>query len=195
MKLNLMISAVLLTLGMSCSGGGGSNNSNPAGGSSIEGLNLSGTWRFAGVECYDLNTQALTAYGSPSGGSSVSTEVISGNNLSSEDLGSGSCKVTMSRRIVANLQSGTATGGYGTGTFGATTAATSPGASCSLSVTFNMAQGNINPLTLNSTYTQGQNIPQQSFEFLINTSYLAITSLIQVVGRPADVCFLVYQKI
>lgn len=190
-----MISIFGLTIFLTACGGGGGSGGGGSGGTTIEGLNLTGTWRFAGVECHDSSFQNITAVGIPSSGSSVGTISIQGNQLTSEDLGSGSCKVVMSRRIVANLLDGNANGGYGTGTFGATSASVSPTSSCSLSVSFDMAQGSITPATLNSSYTQSQSVAQQSFEFLINPPYLALTSLIQVVGRPTDICLLLYQKL
>jgi hypothetical protein len=194
MKIRTMMILGLTTLLMACSGGGGSGDGG-SGGTTIEGLNLTGTWRFAGIECYDSSFQNLTAVGTPSASSSVGTNSIQGNQLASEDLGTGSCKVLMNRKIVANLQAGDANGGYGTGKFGVTTASTTPSSSCSLSLSFDMISGSITPATVNSTYTQGQSLPEQSFEFVINPPYLAFTSLIQVVGSPTDICMLIYQKL
>lgn len=167
-----------------------------SGGTPAEGLDLSGTWRYAGVECYDSSFQNITAAGTPTASSSVGTISIQRNQLISENLGTGSCKVITKKKIVANIKQGNASGGYGTGTFRATSVSTSPTSSCSLYLSFNMIQGAISPSTMNTNYTQAETtIPQQAFEFLINPFYLAITSLIQVVGRPTDVCLLIYQKL
>ncbi|MBX2988321.1 MAG: hypothetical protein KF802_10540 [Bdellovibrionaceae bacterium] len=195
MRIKSVMSLVVTVCLTACGGGGFGGGSGGSSETAIEGLDLSGTWRFAGVECYDSSLQNPTAGGIPSTSSPVGTSVIKGNQLISEDLSLGTCKISMNRRIVAKLQAGNASGGYGLGKFGATTASVTPGSSCSVSTSFDMITGNITPTTLSSTYTQGQLVPEQDFEFLLNPPYLAFTSLIQVVGRPTDICFLIMRRL
>lgn len=192
MKKRLMILG-LITFLMSC-GGGGSSNSGPVAAADVDELNLTGVWRLVGIRCADSSLQNITAEGTVSPGSAAETVVIQGNQYTEESLAS-SCKVSMSRSINASLVVGDASDGYGTGTLGATSASVFPTSSCTLSIAFNMNFGNISPSTVISTYTQAQSIPQQIFEFLIKPPYIAITTLIQVVGRPTDICFLIYQKL
>lgn len=193
----IVFMTISISLLSACGGGGGGGGSSTggSGGATVQGLDLTGVWRFIGIECYDSSFQNLTAAGTASASSAVGTSVVAGNLLQSEDVGNGGCKVTLSRSIVANLQAGNSSGGYGTGTFGATTAAITPGASCTLETSFDMALGSVTPSLLSSTYNQGQALPAQNFEFMINPPYLGLTSLIQVVGRPTDVCFLILQKL
>lgn len=187
-----ILALIVLPIATACSGsGGGETNNN----SIVSGLDLSGAWRQVGVECYDSSLQNLTAVGTIATGSSAATTVISGNTLSSESINSDSCKTSSSRSIVANLSSGTSSGGYGTGSLGATAISINPGSSCTQTTSFNMTQGNINPSSFSTTYTQGEPVTSQSFEFIINPPYLALTSLIQVVDRPTDICFLIFQKL
>lgn len=197
MKTRIMMILCLITFLMSC-GGGGSSNSGPVA-ADIDSLDLTGVWRSVGIECYDSSLQNITAVGSISPSSSVGTIAIQGNQYTSESLGagsSGSCSVSMSRSIVANLQAGDPSYGAGEITVGATSASVDPTtSSCSLFLSFNMAQGNITPQTLNSTYTHNQPVPQDTGTFIINPPYLALASLIQVVGRPTDICFFIYQKL
>lgn len=161
---------------------------------SIKGLDLSGTWRTTGVECYDSSLENLTAKGIISSGSPVGTLNIKGNQLTSEGT-NGSCKVSYVRKVIANLKSGSATNGYGTGMLGATTVNINTGSSCTGVTTFTMSLGSITPSTLSSTFSQNQSIAEQSFEFLINEPYLLLTSLIQVVGSTTDICFIVQEKL
>lgn len=198
---NIKMIILGLTAFLIACGGGGSGSSSSGGSvaADIDGLDLTGVWRFVGIRCTDPTLQTITAEGTPSSNSSVGTIVIQGNQYTSEDLGSslgsGSCKVSISRSIVANLVDGDASGGIGTGTFGATSATVAPTSTCSLFYSFNMNFGNVTPSTLAETYTNAQPIPQQAFEFLISLPIIGITTLMQVVGRPTDICFWLYQKL
>lgn len=193
MSFRIVAFLISTTILAACSGGGsgGGSSTSPA----VEGLDLSGTWRFAGVECYDSSLQNLTALATPTSDSSVGTAVIDRNQITSQSIGTGTCNVTTQGSFTANLESGTSESGYGTGVFGATTASVIPASACTTTTSFNMDQGTISPATLNSTYSDSQVTPQRTFEFVINPPYLGFTSLIQVVGRPTDICFLIYQKL
>lgn len=158
-----------------------------------KGLNLSGSWKFAGVECYDREFTRATAAAIPSPDSPMSNFTIEGDLLKSEDV-TDSCNVRMNRKFSASLIDGDGENGYGTGTLGEAFATVSPNAPCSLAGSFQMLLGSITPSTLNTTYSDGQLIPEQSFEFLVNNGFLAISSVLKVVGRPSDVCLLLYKK-
>lgn len=191
-KVQYLLVSILAIYFCGCSNGSSSGSSSQ--GSTITELDLTGTWRFAGVECYD-SSMNVTAAGIPSSDSSVSTTTISGNVSATETLGIGSCKIVTNRSIVANLTEGNSSGGAGTGSFGTGSITTQSSKSCSTSITFQMISGSINPSSLSETFTNGDSLSQQSFQFLINPPYFAITSLIQVIGRPSDICFLIYESL
>lgn len=199
MKTNIIIILAVTAFLTACSDDDKSNSaSNPDRGSvaaDTQGLDLTGTWQFAGVRCVDPTFQTVTAEGAVTTSATVNTIVIQGNQLTSENVGSDSCKVVISRSIIANLQNGTANEGSGSGILGATTASVTPPPSCSLSVAFDMTQGEVTPSAINETYTHAEAVPQETFEFLISASYMGLATDIKVVGRATDLCFLLYQKI
>ena len=154
----VVVSSLVLILS-ACSKSGSSS------GSSVEGLNLTGTWNLLGIECYDSSLSASTAYGVVAAGSTTETNVISGNRTTSTYTSATACTVEMSRSFVANLTQGDSAGGYGTGTLGAATATVSP-SPCALSLSFTMASGAVTPDPLNVSYTDGDSEAQQSFDFV-----------------------------
>jgi hypothetical protein len=197
-NLTLVYSASLIVtcfFMLSCqkdSGGSSGSSSAP-----IVGLDLTGVWRFSGVGCFNTDGDMTAAY-LPSASSAVSTTTVTGNTIYTEALSSSgqTCKVSYSRRIEAILEDGDSSGGWGSGTYGATTATVTPGSYCSTPLTLELVEGGtITPTSLNTYYTQNQSINSQTFSFIYGPPYLFIAALFQVVGRPSDVCFLVHEKI
>ncbi len=164
-------------------------------GNKIQGLNLSGSWRWIGVECWDSSFTTRTAVATVGAGSYSSTTTINGNTATAQAISSSGCTVNYSQSFVATLTSGDSTGGVGNISTGSTTASTSNGGSCSLSATLNVTSGSITPTTINTAYTQGQSVPGQTYEFVYNPPILAIPSTLQVPSSPTDICLLIYQKL
>lgn len=185
----------LLSIAICAGCSNSSSSSNTSSISNVQGLDLTGNWRIAGIECYDSELNELTAVGLVSSDSSVSTTTINGNLLTSTTIGTNSCRIDMNNSILANLTGGDAEGGYGTGTFGEAVVSTLNGLSCESSLSFTMAEGSVTPSVFSNTYLDGQTVASRTFEFIINPPYLAFTSIIQVVNRPTDICFLIYEKI
>jgi len=194
MKNIKMIILGLTTFLIACGGGGsGSSSSDGSVAEDIDGLNLSGVWRLVGIECYDPSTAQVTAQGVPSPRSSITRVSIQGNQFMSEDFGVGSCKVASTRSIVANLDGGDANNGYGGAALGAASASVSP-SPCLINLSFVMTRGNLTPSELNYIWVQAEPILKQSIAFIILPPHLGIATIFEVLGRPTDLCYLVYRK-
>lgn len=180
----------LLIMGCSQSGGGGSSN-----GPALQGTDMSGSWRMTQVSCFDSSFENVTASATIAAGSATSTATINKNTLVEESFGTGGCRVNFNRSAVFNIVEGDRSGGYGTGSFGATNAEVTTGASCSGTVNLTVTQGSMTPTTFTSTYTNGQSVAARDFEFLTTSTTFAMPSLIQVDGSPTDICLLIYQKL
>lgn len=177
---------------VACSNDGGSGGSSAK---SIQGLDLSGAWRLTGITCYDSSFQSVTARGATSSASSSSTITISGNTATSSAIGATSCQVGLSRSFVATLSSGSISGGYGTLALGSSSATTSTGGSCSVTLDFTMTTGSLVSSSVVSTYSNGQAITSQNTEFIVAGSSFSIPSIFQVSSRPTDVCLFDYTKL
>lgn len=195
--------AMLFVVGLlaSCGGsGGGSVNTPPGNDSTIQGQNLTGVWRFSSVECYD-NNLSLTSYYTLGAGNPVSDWSINGNSTTSSTLNSSTCRTDITRNIVFTPNTTTSTYTYGTLAAGAGTASIPTGqGSCSYNYTLTkVSGGDINPTSISATYTNGQSLAASNGEYVhfqtLSPNALAIPSIIQVVGAPTNVCFLVYIKV
>lgn len=192
-KSKIIIVGLLTTLLMACGGGGGGGSGGGSTAADTESLDLTGVWKLVGIDCYNQSGTTLTARGVPILNSSLGTFIIKGNQFEmTEWTSSASCRVSMKRSIVANLQLGDANLGGGIGSLGATTVSVYPTTTCSLTYSFNMFLGFIEPEI--ETYTNGESLPQQEFAFFINRPELGIGVSTKVVGRPTDVCFNMYKK-
>ena len=141
--------APLMALCLIGCGSTDSTNTNPT--PSVRGLNLTGVWRWGGVECYRSSLNNRTAVAILTSESYRSSITINGNSGTGQAIGSDGCVVTYSYNIVANLIEGDTTGGYGTYTTSTTTARTSTQSSCTLRASLNVTQGSISPTTITTT--------------------------------------------
>lgn len=167
---------------LSCGGGSSSGTASSA---SVEGLDYSGTYDFAGVQCFSNTTNAATASAAISSGSASFT--ISGNNYSST-ANYGGCTITITRRVVFNADYSFSF------TNNLVTSAT--GGSCSLSVSLSNTPANsVNPKMLTSGYTTGQTFSTTNGAYIRGTTShaLGIYSVFQS-SDPTDLCYIVYAK-
>jgi hypothetical protein len=161
----------------------------------VRGLNLTGLWRWIGVECYGSTLSSLTAMATLASGSYSSSLTINGNTATSQSINSSGCIMTYSTSIEATLTEGDSSGGYGNLSTGSTNISLSTGSACTFSANLAMGQGTITPSSVSSSYSQNETIPARTLEFLYNPPYLAIPSILQVQGRPSDLCFLIYSRL
>jgi hypothetical protein len=190
-KLTFLVLPLLFLV--SCAKKGSTTSQSSTG---VVGVDLSGVRRVDGIECYDTQSNTLTAYGTVSSSSSSGTDVISGNTATSSYIGNGGCRINTTNSIVANLQEGdVVNGGYGTIDYGESVTSIIGGSSCTISLSFDMIQGAINPSTISMTHYDGDVNPAHQSEFVLNPPYMGFATIIQVVGRPTDLCLLLSQEI
>lgn len=179
--------AFCVSCGGSDSGGGGT----PA----VQGLNLTGSWRWLGVECYNSSLTTLTALATKAAGSYNSNISINGNTGISQSVNPEGCTSTSTYSFVANLTQGDSSGGYGQISVGESTAVNSTGGSCTFTANLTAVSGSVSPTTITATYSNNQPITAVTYEFVYNPPYLAIPSTIQVPTNPTNICFLIYEKL
>lgn len=173
---------------------------NTGSGTAAQGQDLSGVWRFSGVECYS-NGMVLTSHYNLGAGNPVTDWTITGNSTQSSVLNSSTCRTDISRNYTFTPDTTTSTYTYGTMRSGVGTASIVTGqGSCSYTFTFTKVSGaDINPVSYSASYTNGQSLAAGTAEYFYfsnsSPNELAIPSIIQVVGSPTDVCLLVYVRI
>lgn len=198
-KMILLVSGLVL---VGCGSGGGGNTtppSPPVGGSpvgdgGIRGDDLSGTYREVAISCIDPVKWEITATGTPNSSSSVSTTYIDGNKMTSISWGKNSCRVASESSFEAYFSKGSKEAGEGLLYLGSTKNTVTNGSPCKLETNYSMDYGKINPTSFYVNIFDGQIDPRKSANFLMSENYLYISSLIQVVGRPADICLIVLKK-
>jgi hypothetical protein len=190
-KLPNIFFTLILPFLSACGGDSGTTSNSQ----SIQGLNLSGSWRWIGVECYNSTFSTRTAVATIAAGSYSSTTTINGNTATVQAINASGCALSYSNSIVANLTNGDSSGGIGTLTEGSASATISTGGSCSFSANLTVASGSISPTSISTSYNQGQNISGNTYEFIYNPPYLGIPSTLQVPGSPTNICLLIYQKL
>jgi hypothetical protein len=183
---------LVILICVSCGGGDGDGG---AGAAAVRGLNLTGVWRWIGVECYNSSFTTLTAAAIKAAGSYNSNISINGNAGISQSVNTSGCTSTWNYSFEATLTQGDSNGGYGQISVGATTANNSTGGSCTFTANLTAVSGSISPTTITSTYSHQQAIPAVTYEFLYDPPYLAIPSTIQVPSSPTDICLLIYEKL
>jgi hypothetical protein len=197
-KILVVILSVFVIAG--CGGGAGGGALPGGTGSTISGANLSALWRFARVECYTSGL-SLTSMYTLAAGDSVSDWLVVGNNTTSTIVNTSSCRTEISRSYTFTPTGSLGSVSYGTfsGSSGSANITTGQG---SCSYTFSLSKvsgGNITPTSLSISYTNGQFLSAGTGEYVyfpsLSPRALAIPSIIQVVGSPSDVCFLVYESV
>lgn len=165
-----------LIFAIACAKGGGGSSS------SVIGTDVSGTYMFDDVECYNASLTTLTNASTYTGAYS-DTVTISGNSFS-EVSTAGSCTINDSGSIVVN-SNGLSLSGI------KITSATS--GSCTQTLTLNNA--NISPNSVSTTYSTNQSLSN-----ITNATYLwnPTTKALGILSTYADggggYCFLVYLK-
>ena len=171
-----------------CGGGGGGASSAGSGVTPVVGTDVTGSYRAVGVECYNNSLSALTAVATIATGY-TETLVINKNAYESVSNSSG-CSSRENGRIVYDSTAYTAAISNRTTTTASLT-------TCSHTVNFTATLGSISPSSITSGVDHNGTRVDQTFSAFKSTSTGAIglLSVIQVVGAPTDICFLVYQQI
>lgn len=196
--MRVLFSLLALVLLANCGGG---TPSLPGGtGSTILGENLSALWRFSRVECYTSGL-SLTSMYTLAAGNSVSDWQVVGNSTTSTILNTSACRTEISRSYTFTQTGSLGSVTYGTYSSGSGSANITTGqGSCSYTFSLSkVAGGDITPTSLSLSYTNGQSLAAGTGEYVyfpsLSPRALAIPSIIQVVGSPSDVCFLVYESV
>lgn len=159
----------------------------------IDGTDMTGTYRAIGVECYNSNGP-LSAAANFTEDSPVETITIDGNSFESSTV-SNSCTVRISGRMVFTAESDTSSGGYGTMAISYNPVEITGGSPCSYEFTWDLVDNspNIIPASKSATYSDGDTISDNSSIYLYNSSHAGLLSVLQVSGSPTDLCFMIYR--
>jgi hypothetical protein len=160
------------------------------------GEDYSGSYRSVGFECYDNSGSMLTAAGTNTTGSASSTITLTRNTYESVSVSS-SCTVRMSGSIVFTKTSETSSGHLGSVRMTPTSISLPGSSTCTLGLSWSLLSGSpsITPSSITTTWTASSPLTSTSADYIKNASFIAMTSALQVVGYPTDICFLIYQKL
>lgn len=182
MVLKILMSLSGLFCLSACSGGGagGGLSSVP-----VKGVDLSGIYSLAGVECYSQSTYQMTEYASFLGYTSVLT--ISGNSISSVSQ-TASCAAETNGRVVFNSDN--------TAEIGDMSYSSVSSGACTFSLNLsNTPTNTITPKALSTTVSRGQVEPGKTTNWVRNNSTESIGILsVYKAANPSDVCLLIYFK-
>ena len=194
-KITLLVLGTFLIVSCGGSSGGGSGS-----GGGVQGRDFTGLWRVSGVLCFN-SSGAVTSTYNLAGGASTFEWTINGNNTT-ETYFNGSCRTNLSQTYVFT-QTQDAGSGVTAGTTqkgGGTASITTGQGSCSYTYNITKSSGSdITPTTLSITYSNGQTTSSGSSIYAHVSSStppaLLTPTILQVVGSPTDVCYLVFGQV
>ena len=182
MKNFIILPAFLILLGC--------NNDSSSSDVAVEGFDLSGNYRLAGVECYNSAGTALTASALLDPGY-TSNVAISGNSLITQSAGGvGGCTARETRRVVFTESTSVLT-------LSNASLTTSTGTPCTFNYSFTNSTGAITPTTFSSTSdpeSPGADITTNALRNT-TTGAIGVLSIIQSVSSSTDICLLVLMKL
>lgn len=190
--MKIMTLVLILVFIIGCGNSGSSGSTSAA--TTVEGADYSGSYRLAGVECYNSSLSTLTASATLGSGSSTGTLTITGNTLKSKSTSQTGCISTTNAKIVFTAKSST----IGTVAITGQSTTTSTEASCPYTYSLSaVSGGTITPSSFSTSVTHNGTPSDVNADYVRNSSNSAVglLSVLQVSGSSSDLCFLVYQKL
>lgn len=150
----------------------------------IEGKDMSGRYKLTEIACFN-SSATLTALGylKPSGALEIDIQ----GNSSTESSSDSGCSAIVKQRVV-----------FGETHFALTqlSSSTASGADCSVTLEFTDELSNLSQTSLSNMVSNNSSVYNRSVEYVAvpNSAILVSMDAVQVVGSPADQCFMVYMR-